>query len=360
MLAVRRSFKICVFALLAAGSSLFGSMAYGNTSKMTVDLLRLMKEFGFASIIPLGLVLAPKRNIYQLVTLSILLSTSFNVAIQFTGYQDLLPIFVQFADLGYTQRFRPTGAVSNPNDFAYISAMGLAFAVASWMTARGTRLSSRAVPLVGMLLCLYGIVTSGSRSAIVGVLFGGMFYLARAKNTFETKLWLSVIVALALIIGWNASPVFQRRMDLALTDRLQEPSLGGRIEAQLIAVRTWYESPLGVGVSNMPEATRPYSGDAEAVVAVTGSDNIYVDFLLGSGIEGLAFLLLCFGTCWRLTTTLSVTSATIVYRSAVVFTLSAGLATIAPASTFVAPFFFALVGVAAIPRESPHDPTSPR
>ena len=105
---------------------------------------------------------------------------------------------------------------------------------------------------------------------------------------------------------------------------------------------------------------RAGSGDAEAVVAVTGSDNIYVDFLLGSGIEGLAFLLLCFGTCWRLTTTLSVTSATIVYRSAVVFTLSAGLATIAPASTFVAPFFFALVGVAAIPRESPHDPTSPR
>jgi len=351
-LVVRRAVRVWVFALLAGSCSMLGSVAYGNTSNISVDLLHILKEFGFASILPLGVLLAPQRQARRLITVSLLASTSFNVLVQVAGLQHLLPIFAQFSDLTLVQKFRPTGAVSNPNDYAYISVLGFAFALASWLSLKRSTPLSRILLLMCLLICLYGVVTSGSRSAVLGAAVGGIYYLARGKDTLERRLGFTAVVALGLFLGWTQSTVFQQRMDSALTNRLDERNLEARIEAQVIALRTWFSSPLGVGTSNMPEATRPYAIDAEMVVAVSGSDNIYVDFLLGSGVEGLVFLLLCLFTCWKLASTQRGSARATVFQSAIIFVSSAGFATVAPASLFVAPFFFALVGFAALPERT--------
>jgi hypothetical protein len=284
----------------------------------------------------------------RLVAASALVSTTFNVAVQLTGYQDRLPLFSEFTNLVVDQTFRPTGAVSNPNDYGYISILGLAFGVAMYFTTRFAPIS-RLLYSTAIVASLYGVVTSGSRSAIVGVFGGAMYFIAKRGVSIPKKFGLVSLMVLVLVVGWKGSSVFQQRMDSAITQKLGEANVAGRTEAQSIALRTSLAWPMGVGFSNMFAATSPYVGDAQLVVAVQGSDNIYVDFLLGAGVFGLASLLLCFRACWGLARTATLTPKRVVLQAAIVCILITGLGSISPASMFVAPFFFALVGVAALP-----------
>ena len=352
----RQCVKVCVFAVLAGCGSAVGSLVYGQTANLANDLLRHMKVLGFASIIPLSLSLASTARIHRLVAASAVLSTTFNVAVRVTGYQDRLPLFTEFSDLGRIQVVRPTGAVSNPNDYAYISILGLAFAAALYSTRKRSAALPRILCFGAIVASLYGAVTSGSRSAIVGVLCGAVYYITRRRISIAKKVGLVLMSALVLVIAWRESSVFQDRMDAAMTQRLKELNVVGRIEAQSIAVRTWFAWPLGVGASNMPAATFPHSGDAQLVTAVEGSDSIYVDYLLGAGIQGLVLLLLCFGTCWKLAAPVGPTSGTTVLQSTIVCIFVCGCASVAPASAFVSPFFFALVGLAALREMAPKAP----
>jgi O-antigen ligase len=346
----RQCVKLCVFGLVAAWCSAIGSLVFGQTARLAIDLLRQLRGLGFASIIPLSMYLASTVRIRRWVAVSVLLSTTFNVGVQFTGYQEKLPLFNEFRDLNWQQTLRPTGAVSNANDYAYISLLGLAIAIALWSSIRRSAAFPRLLCFTAVGASLYGVLSSGSRSAMVGLLCGAVYYITKRRISTGKKLGLIALTVLALAIAWRASSVFQERMDLAMTQRMEERDLASRIEAQSICLRTWVAWPLGVGFSNMPEATAPYAGEAALVRgAVVGSDNIYVDYLLGAGIQGLAFLLLCFGACWKLAKAAGVASGNAVLQSAIVALLCCGFASVAPASMFVAPFFFAVVGIAALP-----------
>jgi hypothetical protein len=349
----RRCASICIFAVLIGCCSALSTVLFGQTANLVGDLLRFMKQFGLPSIIPLSICLAPKVPIYPLLTGSALLSTSFNIAIQFTGYQDKLPLFTHFSDLSAGQIFRPTGAVSNPNDYAYISIAGLAFAMAWWFSAKRPSTLPRLLCITALIGALYGIVTSGSRSAVAGLLCGAIYYMMKRRIGIATKVGLVGGLLVIIIAGWQLSEVFRERMDAVITQGSQEMNVISRLEAQSIALKTWIVWPLGVGFSNMPEATTPYASGAQWVTAVQGSDNIYIDVLLGSGIEGLAFLLLCFAGCWKLAKIAPFGPRTGVFRSAIVGLLCCGFATMVPASVFVAPFFFTLVGLAGLLEKAP-------
>lgn len=345
----RRCASVCVFAILIGCCSALSTVVFGQTANLVGDLLRFMKVFGLPSIIPLSICLTPEVPIHRLLTGSALLSTSFNIGVQFTDYQDKLPLFTHFTDLSAGQAFRPTGAISNPNDYAYISIAGLAFAMAWWLSAKGSSTLPRLLCVAAMVASLYGIVTSGSRSAIAGLLCGAMYYTVKRGFSTAAKVGLVGLLVLIVSVGWQLSEVFRERMDAAITQGAQEMNVISRLEAQTIALRAWIAWPLGVGFSNMPEATTPYASGAQWVAAVQGSDNIYVDVLLGAGINGLAFLLLCFAGCWKLATSAPLGPRTGVFRSAIVCFFCCGFATMAPATVFVAPFFFTLVGLAALP-----------
>ena len=343
----RRLANVCVFAVLAGLCSIVGTVLYGQTASLVTDLLRHMRICGFPSIIPLSMYVASRERISRWVTISALLSITFSIGIQLTGYQERLPLFQEFSRLNDEQMFRPTGAVSNPNEFGYMSMLGFAFAIVLYLTTRKGSGFQRVLCLVAAAAALWGVIISASRSAIVGILCGVIYYFAKQRMSSARKLVIVGLLLSVLVIGWRTAPVFQDRMNLAMTQRLGEANVAGRLDAQLVALRTWCHWPLGVGFSNRIEATSLYLG--EFLSAVEGSDNIYVDYLLSAGIQGLAFLLLCFAACWRLVRVVNITSRTAVLQAAIVGVLACGFGSVAPAMMFLAPFFFAVVGTAALP-----------
>lgn len=355
-LLARRCAAVCIFGLLVGCCYAVATVVFGQTVNLNRDLLRFMKIFGFPSIIPLSVCLASRvRRIHAILTGSALVSIVFNAGIALTGYQDQLPLFSRFSDLSGVQSFRPTGAVSNPNDYAYISIAGLAVALASWCSVKTSRKLVRGFCSLAIVAALYGIVTSGSRSAMVGLLCGALYYTMRQNSSIAARVGLAGAVIVFVASGWQLSEVFRERLDTALTQKTEELNFAGRLEAQTIALRSWVSWPLGVGASNMPDATAPYAGNAQWVVSVQGSDSIYVDTLLGAGIAGLAFLLLCLGSCWKLAASSVETSRTGVLRAGILSMLCIGFASVAPATSFVAPFFFVIVGLAALPESPPKE-----
>lgn len=344
---IRQCAAICVFALLTICASSLASLIFGNPQDLVGDFLRHMKGWGLASIIPLGMSLIPSARAHRLIAAVALLSTTFNVVIQFTAYQRDLPLFDEYSELKDVQDSRPTGAVSNPNDFAYISTMGFGFAAVLFFSRRRQTLLRAAVCLIGCALSVYGLLSSGSRSALIGTAAGAIYYITRRRIKASRKMALIGFSIMAVAIGWGQSSTFQERMSSAATDRLGELSFAGRNEAQTIALRTWLVWPLGVGYQNMASATEPYSGNAEFVSSVQGSDSIYVDTLLSSGIEGMACLLLCFGICWKVATAGPGAPGATILQAAILAMFICGFASVTPASSFVAPFFFSLVGLAA-------------
>jgi hypothetical protein len=286
----------------------------------------------------------------------VLVSLIFNIGVSFTGYQDKLPLFAHFSELTANQEFRPTGAVSNPNDYGYMSVASLAFAAAWWRSTKTAPPLHRLLCFGAIVTSLYGIANSGSRSAMVGLVCGGVYFVTTQHISIAKKIGFVSVFVVFVLSAWQLSAVFHERMDTAITQKSQELNFVGRLEAQAISIRTWLRWPLGVGSSNMPEATSPYATGSQWVAAVYGSDSLYIDILVGAGIDGLALLLLCLGSCWKLSSGASLGPRTGVFRAAIVSMLCFGFATLAPAASFVAPFFFALVGLAALPEAQPRPP----
>jgi O-antigen ligase len=340
---------VSLLAVLIAAWCALGSVIFGNTAQSASDLLRFLKIFGLPSIIPLSICLASRFPIRQTLVASAVLSLSFNVVVPFTGYQDKLPLFTQHHTLSEVQTSRPSGAVSNPNEYAYMSLAGLAFAMSWWLGNKRPSIVSRPLCAVAVVVAVYGVVSSGSRSGIVGLFCGFLYYVLKGKASAAKRASLVGVLLLAMAVGWQISDVFRKRMGTALAERSQEINFVGRVEAQTVAIRTWAAWPLGVGFSNMPEATTPYAWGTQWVTAVAGSDSIYVDFLLGAGIGGFTFLLFCLGNCWKLATAMPLDRRGAALRGGIVGILCCGFASLAPATVFVAPFFFALVGLSALP-----------
>src|ERR1039458_1527074 len=349
----RRCSIVCLSAVLIGCCYAIAATVFGRTENMVSDVLRFMKIFGFPSIIPLSICLASKARIHRLLTGAALVSLIFNIGVSFTGYQDKLPLFNHFSELTAGQEFRPTGAVSNPNDYGYMSVASLAFAAAWWCSTKIAPAFHRLLCFGAIVTSLYGIASSGSRSAMVGLFCGGVYFVTTQHISIAKKIGFVGVFVGFVMSAWQLSAVFQERMDTAITQRSQELNFVGRLEAQAISVRTWVAWPLGVGSSNMPEATTPYATGSQLVGAVRGSDSIYVDMLVGAGIDGLALLLICLGSCWRLSSRSTLGPRTGVFRAAIVSMFFFGFATLAPATSFVAPFFFAIVGLAALPEAPP-------
>lgn len=353
---IRRCVKLCVFAVLAGFCSAIGSLLFGQTANLASDVLRHMKVWGLPSIIPLGISLSSGARIGRLIAISAIVGATFNVAVEFTHSQEKLPLFTELSDLSSSVAYRiddpnsrATGSVSNPNDFAYVCIIGLGFVGSLYFTAKRSAILLRLACLPFVAGLLYGLVASGSRSAIVGALGGAAYYVTKGKIGTLKKATLFAVLAVALVFGWRESSIFQERMSAAVIQGSEEANFAGRAAAQAIALRTWLAWPLGVGAANRRGATASYVSQSTTVAVVETSDSIYIDSLLTSGLEGFALLCLCLGTCWKLATDVPLTSRTAVIRATILAVFICGFASVAPATSFVAPFFFALAGVSAIP-----------
>jgi hypothetical protein len=96
----------------------------------------------------------------------------------------------------------------------------------------------------------------------------------------------------------------------------------------------------------MPTATSEFAQNAQSFTAVAGSDSIYFDFLVATGAVGFLCLILCFRNCWRLADFRRLPVEGAYLKAGMVAAFIFGIATVAPASVFVAPFFFTIAGLA--------------
>ena len=147
-------------------------------------------------------------------------------------------------------------------------------------------------------------------------------------------------------LSWQAGSTYQDRISTVLAGGRADSSVASRLDAQMVAVRTWANHPFGVGFTNFPEATAPEASSSVWFTAVGTSDSVYFDFLLAAGMVGLTLLICCFYLCWINAKQHHQLNGAMYLRAGMLGMIVAATATPSPASVYVAPFFFLLSGLA--------------
>jgi hypothetical protein len=347
-----RALRIALYGSAPALFAVLGALLFDPQSRLTPEILQHAKRFGLPAIIPLAMLMAPAKYVPRIRVVAVV-ALLITVLIPFTPFADSLPLHdIRNDQSGGKGDERGSGSLSNPNDFAYISLLGALIGLSHAAGRRDKRFWRRWWATVAISAGLLGIVTSASRSGIAAALLAAAYIVFCSTLSFPQKLSLAGILGAALLVGWQVSAVYQDRMAMAMTENIREASTVARIEAQSVAFRTWLAHPLGVGFSNMQTATSEFSQHAQSFTAVTGSDSIYVDFLLGTGAVGFVCLILCFRNCWRFAGVRNMPVEGTYLKAGMLAAFCFGLATVSPASYSVAPFFFTAAGLAGCLREN--------
>lgn len=340
--------RIAIYALAPAVFGAVGSLIYDSTSELTGDALQHFKRFGFPAILPLALMIASRKQVGRLRNI-LVASVAVMVLIAFTPWASSLPIgryLVEGSD-------RATGTLADPNDFGYTGVFGaLVGATLAAGSARFRSFGRKCWATIGIAAGVTALVLSASRSAMMGSLAAMLFLLHTSKLSFWRKAGTATALCAAMLLGWQLFAPYQQRLGVMLEQQASEGNAASRLEAQYVVIRTWLHYPLGVGFSHMSAATETHTEGMQLISSVNGSDSVYCDFLLGTGIFGFASLLLCFRSCWALTRQSAGGQEIAYLRAGVLATFVFGLATVSPASNAVAPFFFALVGLAGVNRSN--------
>ena len=340
-----RALRLVIWALLPALFECLGALVYNSESSLLYPALQHLKRFGAAAIIPLAMLTVPRRFIPR-IRIAAVVALLIMVFIPLTPLVDLLPVNDSRGGSDVAMESRSTGSLSNPNDFAYVALLTTLIGLSHAAGASGTEFKRRAWAFCAVGAGLAGLVTSASRAGMVASVVAVIYVLTQTSLSHAKRLLAVTVVISTMLIGWQASAIYQGRMAQALDGEVTDASFLARIDAQVVAVRTWINHPLGVGFANMPTATAEYSR-SQYFDQVGGSDSIYIDYLAAAGIFGLLSIIMCFSQCWRLVSFENTQASTMYLRAGVLSSFVFGMSTISPASVFVSPFFFALVGLAA-------------
>ncbi len=363
----RQAFVLLGLVLLVGLSSMLGTLVSNalyvrSDPDFNGNLLKefafYLKQFGLAAILPLAMsTFASTRSAAATKWVLAACSAAMLFFALFPELLNYLPVSQipideaggQFLTERVQGESRNTGAISNPNDFAYIMVMISMSYLA--LAARGDR-NLFAYPTVYLVLAgmLATLALSASRSGLLGFLAAFLYLLLDGRQRILAKIAAIVAVSLCLFVLFHSNELFSERMSSAYVDRLDEANVASRLDAQHVCIRAWMYHPFGVGYLNLAPATRAYSQGSRWFSEVQGSDSIYTDTLLGAGIQGLGFLLWLYAACWRHVGPASAGSVGgfVFLRAGCIAVFTFGLATIIPKSTFVGPFFFFMLGCASL------------
>ncbi|HET9014445.1 MAG TPA: O-antigen ligase family protein [Thermomicrobiaceae bacterium] len=356
--AAGRALRIALLALLPGLFAGLGLLVFAGAGSAAVpdassgaagEVLLQVKRFGAAAILPLALLVDDSPRLRRACAASLLLvSLAMTAFALHPAFRAALPV-QSAVSASFGAGDRQSGLVANPNDYAYLAILTLAM-LAALSAGRDVRRSARALMLLAGAVGAYGaLMLSGSRSGLVGLLAGVLYLLARGRLAHRHQALVALAVVALLVVGLAGSAVFRDRLARTVTQGTAEPSLAGRLDAQRVLLAVWAANPLGVGYQNFVPVSRHYS-TAQPFVDVEGSDSIYVDTLAASGPLGLLALLALLASAWRHLGGLPPEQPvqTDLLRAGWLAMVVIGLSTIAPLSVFVAPYFFLLVGCAAL------------
>jgi O-antigen ligase len=330
---VRRSPLVIVAVAAAIGLLAgLGAEIEGFDRTWILEALHLMKRFGFAAILPLAAALFRAPGVSRATRVLTLLCMG--AMVLFVARPELQahlprPAAWDPADMDD----RPTGLLTNANDLAYAS-VGLAVLHAAFLP-RGARLAGRAALAATLAGGAYCVLSSGSRSGLIGSALAVAFVVGVSRIRRRTKVLLLGVSAAAILGGLSASAIFHERMERFYRERLADENVSSRLEAQWIAVQAALARPLGVGYQNFLPAT----SSIRERYAFTTSDSVYTDTLLGAGFLGLAALVGVLALAWHQASAPGDDGRRIRQAGLVAF-LFFGTASVIPMSVFVAPLFF--------------------
>jgi O-antigen ligase len=309
-----------------------GAEIEGFDRTWILEALHLMKRFGFAAILPLAAATFRARGLSRGTRALTLLSMAAMVLfVAVPQLQAHLPRPAAWDPADMDDR--PTGLLTNANDLAY-AAVGLAVLHAASLPRRA-RLAARAALAATLAGGAYCVLSSGSRSGLLGSTVAVAFVVLVSRIRWRTKALLLGVSAAAIVAGLSASAIFHERMERFYRERLADENVSSRLEAQWIAVQTSVAKPLGVGYQNFLPAT----SNIRERYAFTTSDSVYTDTLLGAGFLGLAALLLVLGLAWHAASSRGDDGRRVRQAGLLAF-LFFGTASVIPMSVFVAPLFF--------------------
>jgi hypothetical protein len=341
---IKRALRIAVYALMPAAFGVAGALLFDANSPLLAGFMQHIKRFGMPAIMPMALLVAPSKYIPRIRSI-LIVSVAFMLLIAFSPLGTSLPIdpagrAARAADT------RATGSLTNPNDYADLGIFGALAGLAYLADRSRPQIRRRCWAVLALGVGMTVLVTSASRSGMAAAIAAGLFIAFSSAQRVSKRVLLALCLSVAVFAGFRFSSTFHDRMNASLEQRMSNGSLYSRIEAQNIAIHTWLHHPLGVGFSNTYTATQPYTSGAQLITGVQGSDSIYVDFLLGTGVFGLACVLLCFRNCWDLARCPAHRPELIYLKAGLLSAFVFGLASVSPASYVVAPFFFSFAGLA--------------
>jgi O-antigen ligase len=313
----------------------------------TFEFMQFVKRFGLASILPLAAGLFRSRgNATWTRTLAAAAIGAFVAFTLFPELQQHLPRRDEWHLDAFEREGRGIGLVTNPNDLAY-AAVALAALYAALLPRR-PRTFDKVVLMAVLAGAAFCIISSGSRSGVLGAAGALMFLIVSSGIRGSTKMALIASIAAAASLGLSQSTVFEERLAQAYREGLREANVGSRLDAQAFALRYSLSHPFGIGFTNFDLAT----SESASRRSLRTTDSVYLDTLLGAGYPGLFCLLWLFWTAWRHVRRVeNGEMRAAVLKAALIAFLLFGAATVVPVAVFLSPLFFSLVGVASYERD---------
>jgi hypothetical protein len=339
-----RTPSIALLAIAIALLAFIGAELNLSEGPRFLEIALFMKRFGLAAIIPLAATRFRSPSIAAWTRFITAVATAALTA--FSLWPELATSLPRPDSFEGINTDRAVGLGTDPNDLAYVAFATLILHGAFLpRPARIWDLLLLFAVLVGAAFC---IVTSGSRSGLLGSTGALLYVLARSRIRPRVKIVLLGSFVAMLFLGLSASVVFSERVNRAYKSGIHEENLFARIEAQQTALRASLHYPFGVGFRNIRWATER----AQAKFAILTTDNVYLDTLLGAGFPGLMALLLLFKASWKhVGSSGGGSQSTSIFRAGIVAFLIFGLATVVPFSVFLAPLFFSIVSGASHVRD---------
>jgi O-antigen ligase len=333
-------FSVLLGLLAAIGSELSGIHGAGR-----FEFFLTMKRFGLASVLPLSATLFRSARLgpwIRAVSLISLLALAISIL-----YPDLQAFLPRPEDWNEERSGnRATGLLTNPNDLSY-AAVGL-FILHSAFTKRGQGVVGRAAFILALLAFAVCVIGSASRSGLVGAAGALVYIMFSPIIGFGRKLLLLVILICFVAGGLSWSSAFDERISRAYTQGRSDSSVSSRLEAQWLALQASVRHPFGVGFTGYANS----GTEGGVLLSFQGTDNVFVEALLGSGFLGLLSLLLLYRAAWVFVSRRAAPGSVSgpVLRSGLVAFFLFGFASIIPFAVTLSPLFFLLVAAAAVAR----------
>jgi O-antigen ligase len=331
-----------LLAVLLGALAGIGAESSGSGINGRFEFALFMKRFGLAAILPLAAVLFRSPHMAAWTRAATLAAIGAQALFTLVPTLDVHLARPESWEPGIFGD-RAIGLVTNPNDLAY-TVIALAILHAAMLPVR-PRVADRALLLAALAGAAICVVSSASRSGLLGAGSALVFAVLSRRIRLRTRIAVTAVVAATVAIGLSSTAVFEERVTRAYDEGSSEENVASRLDLQSIALRAALDHPLGVGYTGFEGAGARVSRNYE----LRGSDSLYFDTLLGAGFLGVVALLALLRTAWRHVGRASggrEIGATILKAGVVAF-LVFGTAAVVPISVSSAPLFFSLVGAVA-------------